>query len=121
MRLSTSVAVHTSPTRVIPAFTEGINRHFVLLRLQAAVDLETWIHKDDEIHLDIEMPRLAAFSQRYLRCCGRVAFIRPAGAESASVGVTVERMQFSAASMRTPIASEASTSIQAELGKGAAV
>jgi hypothetical protein len=106
---------------VLPAYTEGINRHFVLLGLQESAELATWIHKDDEIHLDIEMPRLAAFSQRYLRCCGRVAFVRPSGEALCSVGVTVERMQFSATSMRAPILSEASTPIQAELGKGATV
>jgi hypothetical protein len=99
VQLFAYVATRNLPSRLFPAVAESIGRHFVVLHPQEPLDPP--LTEGCELEVEIELPGSGPQPHRYLRCYGRVSFLRAPDVESCSIGMVIERMQFSAATMRT--------------------
>jgi|GEM_PF-2461414 len=96
-KLPVRVRVGSHSTWSLTAWTESVSRHLAVVRSSGLPDAARTIKKNDEVAIEIDLPKAHPFPPRCLHCDGRVKFVSQTLDDGVRLGMIVDRMQFRAA------------------------
>ena len=94
MKLKSRLKCGREVPDILSVWTESISRQLAVVHLGDASAVAGNIRKDDEVALEIDLPRRSSFSPRYLVCEGHVGFVSRLLDDRIRLGMIVDRMHF---------------------------